>query len=82
MQIFSDTDSVTERRLIEGLRGMPPEARLARALSLRRSAIAVARVRLLDEGVDPREARMRLAATWIPPDLLRRALAFQAGPAR
>jgi len=73
-QIFSDTDPKTERRLIEGLRAMSPEERLARAFSLRRSAIALATARLLDEGVDARAARIRLAATWIPPDLLRRAL--------
>jgi hypothetical protein len=70
-----DTHPEAERRLIEGLREMTGEQRLARVCSLRDAVLSLARTRILERygELPEREVRLRLAALWLDRDTMRRA---------
>ena len=76
---FSDTHPEVERRLIDGLRAMAPEQRLARVFALRQAALSLAAVRMKEQGLPDREIRLRLAATWLPADVMRRVFGWDPG---
>jgi hypothetical protein len=69
-----DTHPDAEAVLIRGLRQMGGEKRLARVFSLRRTVLALARARILQQHgpLPEREIRLRLAALWLDPDTLER----------
>lgn len=74
--LFRDTHPDVERVLIEGLRKMTPAQRLARVFALRAAAHSLAAARMSERGASPREIRLRLAATWLPGDVMRRVFGF------
>ena len=65
----SDTPPEVEEILLEGYRRMTPAERLARALDLGRAVQQLALARIHERfgaGLSEREARLRLAALWLP----------------
>ncbi|MBX3189822.1 MAG: hypothetical protein KF819_22545 [Labilithrix sp.] len=64
----------------EGIRKMSPAARVRRSIDLTILAhrFALARLRQLHPDDDERTLRLRLAARYIDPAILRRAFGFQA----
>ena len=80
--LFRDTHPDAERVLIEGLRRMAPEARLARVCQLREATLGLAAARLQEQGFSPREIKLRLASTWLPADVMKRVFGWDPDTAR
>lgn len=73
-----DTTPEVEALLIEGYRRMTPAAKLARvqALTLAVQELALLDVRRRYPEASPREQALRVAARWLPADLMRRAFGW------
>lgn len=76
----SDTSVSTERRVIDGLSRMTPEARLERTRELCRAAneLAVAGIRLREGELSDDEIRIRLGRLRYEPALMARVEAYRA----
>lgn len=77
MRLFGeDTSPEMEARLVELYRRMTPAQRAAKVSSLTASAhaVALAGLRQVHPGDSERELRLRLAARYIDPELLERAM--------
>jgi hypothetical protein len=73
VSIFTDTPPEVEELLVEGYRRMSPAERLARALDLGHAVQQLALARILARygpNLPEREARLRLAALWLPRETL------------
>jgi hypothetical protein len=79
-----DTSAEAERRVIEGLRRMTPEARLERTRELCRAAneLTIAGIRLREGNLPNDEIVVRLARLRYQPDLMARIDAFRSGQRR
>ncbi len=70
---LTDTPPEVEDILVEGYRRMSPAERLTRALDLGRAVQQLALARILARygpNLSEREARLRLAALWLPRETL------------
>lgn len=67
MSLSRDTHPRAERLLVDGLRRMSGTERLGRAVALRESVLALARVRIRERygAIPEREVRLRLAGLWL-----------------
>ena len=74
----SDTSPEALEVLVEGYRRMTPLQRLDRALSMTRTlkTLIEAQVRQEHPGASEREVRLRMAARWIPRELMIAAFGF------
>ena len=75
-----DTSDAAERRVIEGLRRMTPEARLERTLDLCRAAdeLAIAGIRLREGDIEEDELLRRMARLRYDAELIARVEAYRA----
>lgn len=78
-KLWEDTSPSAQRVLIEGYRRMSPARKAQQVVELTHAVqqLALARLRSEDPDATDRELQIRLAALWIPADLLERALAHQ-----
>ena len=78
-RVPSDTSLVAERRVIDGLRRMTPEARLERARELCCAAteLAIAGIRLREGELSDDEIRVRLGRLRYEPALMARVEAYR-----
>jgi hypothetical protein len=76
----NDTSPEVERILVEGYRKMSPAQKLARVEALTRAVqeLALLDVRRRYPNADEREQALRVASRWIEPELMRRALGWDA----
>ncbi len=79
-RVPNDTSAVAERRVIDGLSRMTPEARLERTreLCLAASELAVAGIRLREGELSEDEIRVRLGRLRYEPALMARVEAYRA----
>ena len=79
-RVPSDTSLAAERRVIDGLSRMTPEARLERTRELCRAAseLAIAGIRLRDGELSDEEIRVRLGRLRYEPALMARVEAYLA----
>ncbi len=71
----NDTHPDIERLMIEGYRRMTPLETFQKVEQLNEAVLQLpaARIRAERPGMGERELRLRLAALWVPHDLLKRA---------
>jgi hypothetical protein len=74
----TDTSGDVEQVLLEGYRRMSPADKLRRVEELNETALQLAAqgMRLRHGALPERELRLRLAALWLNPDLMRRAFGW------
>lgn len=72
----ADTHPAAERVMLDGLRKMTAAQKLARVCALRAAVLSLAAARLKESGATDREIRLRLAATWLPAETMRRAFGW------
>lgn len=77
-KLWEDTSPAAEHVLIDGYRRMAPARKAAQVASLTRAVqqLALARLRADAPDASERELRVKLAALWLPGDLLQRVLAY------
>ena len=77
-QSIHDTPPEIEAILVAGYRAMSPTKKLERVCALNRAAqrLALADVRRRYPDADERELELRVAARWIPPDLMLHAFGW------
>ena len=82
MAVPNDTHPAIEKMMIDAYRAMTPTQKLHKVQSLNETVLlmAAARIRAEHPGIDDRELRLRVAALWVPHDLLKRATGWD--PAR
>jgi hypothetical protein len=75
-----DTTDEIERRVIDGLAALSPEARLARTMALCRAAaeLAIAGIRLREGDLSDDDLRLQLARLRYGPALVERVQAYRA----
>lgn len=75
-RLWEDTSPDAERVLVEGYRRMSGAKKLQQVTELTFAVqqLALARLRLEDPTATDRELQVRLAALWLPPELLERVL--------
>lgn len=78
-KLWEDTSPAAERVLIEGYRRMTPARKASQVASLTLAVqqLALARVRAENPESSEDELHLKVAALWLPDDLLRRALAHR-----
>ena len=76
-RLFRDTHPDAERVLLDGLRRMSPQQRLARVFELRNASLSLAAARMSEGGMSHREIQLRLASTWLPADVMRRVFGWE-----
>ena len=79
-RVPSDTSAVVDRRVIDGLSRMTPEARLERTRELCQAAseLAIAGIRLREGELSDDELRVRLGRLRYEPALMARVEAYRA----
>ncbi len=79
-KLWEDTSPAAERVLIEGYRRMAPARKAAQVASLTRAVqqLALARLRADAPDASEQELRVKLAALWLPKDLLERVLVYES----
>lgn len=80
-----DTAPEVERFMLDGYRKMSPAEKLRRVAALNDTALKLAAegIRLRHGPLSDRELRLRLAALWLEPNLMRRAFGWDPrSPAR
>lgn len=75
-KLWEDTSPAAERVLLDGYRRMSSVRKARQISELTRGAqqMALARLRGEDPGATERELQLRLAALWLPADLLERVV--------
>lgn len=78
-KFWEDTSPAAERVLIDGYRRMSPARKAAQVASLTQAVqqLALARLRAESPDASDHELRLKLAALWLPEDLLQRVVAQQ-----
>lgn len=83
-KLWEDTSPAAERVLIEGYRRMSAARKAGQVTSLTLAVqqLALARLRAESPDASDNELRARLAALWLPADLLQRVLVRQHAHAK
>lgn len=78
-KLWEDTSPAAERVLIEGYRRMLPGRKVGQVASLTLAVqqLSLARLRAESPDASEQELRVKLAALWLPADLLTRVLAYE-----
>lgn len=78
--LSADTASESERVLLEGYRRMPAWRKLQQVQEMNElvQQLALNDIRRQHPEASEREHRLRLAARWLEPDLLRQAFGWEA----
>lgn len=78
-KLWEDTSAAAELVLIEGYRRMSPARKAGQVTSLTLAVqqLALARLRAESPDASDQELRVKLAALWLPADLLERVVARQ-----
>ncbi len=82
-KLWEDTSPAAERVLIEGYRRMSPARKVSQVawLTLAVQQLALARLRAECPDASDDALRVKLAALWLPDELLKRVLAYERAPA-